>query len=271
MKEAEALELVKFLNLENAESIEEAKEKFSAQWIKSEELSSKIGRVTGSITNVARKAFEPFGIVLTEDDFKDKKVEEVIRSASERAKESFEAQREEWEKRASGNGSETLIKEWESKYKSLEKKHNDVDSARQDVMTQFEKYKEKVKEETKVNSINSIFEKELTAIKIDPSVSDITLRGFKSVIAEKYVIDLEDDGNAIVKDKKSGERLKSTAKAGSFLGISDVLLKEATDAGIIQKNVHQGKSINQRGAYIPAIEPVQTNKTKSVNPRFLGM
>ena len=73
MKEAEALELVKFLNLESAESIEEAKEKFTQQWIKSEELSSKIGRVTGSITNVARKAFEPFGIVLTEDDFKDKK------------------------------------------------------------------------------------------------------------------------------------------------------------------------------------------------------
>ena len=257
MKEAEALELVKFLNLENAESIEEAKEKFTAQWIKSEELSSKIGRVTGSITNVARKAFEPFGIVLTEDDFKDKKVEEVLRSASERAKESFEAQREEWEKRASGNGSETLIKEWESKYKSLEKKHNDVDSARQDVMAQFDKYKEKVKEETKITSINSI--------------SDITLRGFKSVIAEKYVIDLEDDGNAIVKDKKSGERLKSTAKAGSFLGISDVLLKEATDAGIIQKNVHQGKPINQRGAYIPAIETTQNVKTKSVNPRFLGM
>jgi hypothetical protein len=138
-------------------------------------------------------------------------------------------------------------------------------------MNQFESYKTKVKEDTKITSINSIFEKELTAIKIDPSVSDITLRGFKSVIAEKYVIDLEDDGNAIVKDKKSGERLKSTAKAGSFLGISDVLLKEATDAGIIQKNVHQGKPINQRGAFIPAIEQPQNNKTKSVNPRFLGM
>ena len=86
MKEAEALELVKFLNLESAESIEEAKEKFTQHWIKSEELSSKIGRVTGSITNVARKAFEPFGIVLTEDDFKDKKVEEKIQENSEEPK-----------------------------------------------------------------------------------------------------------------------------------------------------------------------------------------
>ena len=271
MKPEEAMELVNFLNLSEAESLEEAKDKFQDQWVNSKELNDKIGKINGTIHQVAKRAFEPFGVTLTEEDFKDKKVEEVLRSASERAKESFEAQREEWEKRASGNGSETLIKEWESKYKSLEKKHNEIDSARQDVMTQFEKYKEKVKEETKISSINSIFEKELTAIKIDPSVSDITLRGFKSVIAEKYVIDLEDDGNAIVKDKKSGERLKSTAKAGSFLGISDVLLKEATDAGIIQKNVHQGKPINQRGAYIPAIEPVQSNKTKSVNPRFLGM
>ena len=55
------------------------------------------------------------------------------------------------------------------------------------------------------------------------------------------------------------------------MGINDVLLKEATDAGIIQKNVHQGKMVNQKGAYIPALETTQNNKTKSVNPRFFGM
>jgi hypothetical protein len=44
LKENEALELLKFLNLSDAETVEEAKEKFTAAWIKSEELSSKIIR-----------------------------------------------------------------------------------------------------------------------------------------------------------------------------------------------------------------------------------
>jgi hypothetical protein len=274
LKENEAQELLKFLNLSEAETIDEAKEKFSAAWIKSEELSSKIGRVTGSIANVARKAFEPFGVIMTEEDFKDKKIEDVIRGASEKAKESFEAQREEWEKRASGNGSEAVIQEWEKKYKTLEKKSVELDGARQDAITQFDQYKEKVKTDQKASTINSVFEKELSAIKLDPSVSEITIRGFKSVIADKYVIDLEEDGSPIMKDKTSGERLKSTAKAGQFLAISEVLLKEATDAGIIQKNPHAGKTFGSNAK--PTFQQGQgttaaDQKVRTVNPRFMGI
>lgn len=271
MKEAEAMELVKFLNLNEAESIEEAKEKFTATWSKSEEISAKIGRLTGTIANVARKSFEPFGVVLTDEDFKDKKIEDVIRGASEKAKESFETQRAEWEKRASGNGSETVIQEWEKKYKTLEKKTAELDGARQDAMSQFEQYKEKVKTEQKAASINSIFEKELSAVKLDPSVSEITVRGFKSVIADKYIIDIEDDGKTIVKDKKSGEQILSSAKAGTFLGISDVLLKEATEAGIIQKNPHAGKPAGGGGKPAAAQPNEMQGKARSVNPRFLGL
>ena len=64
MKQEDALELVKFLNLEEATDLEAAKEKFQENWIKQEEFSSKIGKLTGTIANVTRKAFEPFGIVL---------------------------------------------------------------------------------------------------------------------------------------------------------------------------------------------------------------
>jgi len=234
MKQEEALELVKFLNLEEATDLEAAKEKFQENWIKQEEVSSKIGKLTGTIANVTRKAFEPFGIVLTDEDFKGQKVEEVIRNASEKAKSEYEKQREDWEKRASGNGSEALIQEWEKKYKSLERKSNELDSARQDVMSQFENYKQQVATEMKNSKINNSFEKELANLKLDPTVNEYTIRGFKSAVTEKYVIDLEEDGAFIVKDKKTGERLKSKAKAGSVLSVSDVLLKEATEAGIIQ-------------------------------------
>ena len=270
ISEQQAVEVLKFLNLESVESVEEAKEKFQQSWTKNEEVSGKIGRLTGSIANVTRKAFEPFGVVLSEDDFKEKKVEDVIRSASEKAKGEFEKQRAEWEQRASGNGSEELIKEWEKKYKALEKKSAEIDSARQDAMSQFETFKNQVVIDSKKAKVDSAFEKELSAIKLDSSVNEFTLRGFKSALAEKYEIDIEESGNIVVKDRAVGERIKSKDKAGSFLGLSDVLIKEATDAGIIQKNVHSGKPF-QRVAQIQSADTTQQNpKQRSVNPRFFG-
>jgi hypothetical protein len=268
IKQEEALELIKFLNLEEAADLEAAKEKFQENWIKQEEVSGKIGKLTGTIANVTRKAFEPFGIVLTDEDFKGQKVEEVIRNASERAKSEFEKQREDWEKRASGNGSEALLQEWEKKYKQLERKTNELDSARQDVMSQFESYKTQVATDIKTSKINSSFEKELGALKLDPSVNEYTIRGFKSAVTDKYAIDLEDDGAFVVKDKATGERLKSKEKAGSFLTMSDVLIKEATEAGIIQKNPHAGAKFPTRNPLIPQLEAASDKKLKGINPRF---
>jgi len=270
MKAEEALELMKFLNLDQAENVEEAKEKFQENWIESKEMSAKIGKLTGTISNVTRKAFEPFGVTLTEEDFKDKKVEDVIRNASERAKTEWEKKQEEWEKRASSTGSEELVKEWEKKYKSLEKKVTEVDTARQDAINQFEQFKIKMADEQKSSKINHTFEKELAAIKLDPSVNEYTIRGFKSAIGDKYQLDIEDDGAFVVKDKKTGERLKSKDKAGTFLNLSDVLLKEATEAGIIQKNPHAGKPIPSlvRGGIASPIESNVEKRAKGVNPRF---
>jgi hypothetical protein len=261
---------MKFLNLDQAENVEEAKEKFQENWIESKEVSAKIGKLTGTISNVTRKAFEPFGITLTEEDFKEKKVEEVIRNASERAKSEYEKQKEEWEKRATSTGSEELVRDWEKKYKSLEKKVTEVDTARQDAINQFEQFKIKMAEEQKSSKINYTFEKELSSIKLDPSVNEFTIRGFKSAIAEKYLLDIEEDGAFVVKDKTSGERLKSKDKAGTFLNLSDILIKEATDAGIVQKNPHAGKTMPSmsRGGIVSPIESNVDKRAKGINPRF---
>jgi hypothetical protein len=105
-------------------------------------------------------------------------------------------------------------------------------------------------------------------LKLDPSVNEYTIRGFKSAVTDKYAIDLEDDGAFVVKDKATGERLKSKEKAGSFLSMSDVLIKEATEAGIIQKNPHAGTKIPMRSPLIPQMESAGEKKLKGINPRF---
>jgi hypothetical protein len=269
IKPEEALEIVNFLNLNEAENLEEAKEKFQENWVNSKELNEKLGKINGTIAHVAKRAFEPFGVTLTEEDFKDKKAQDVLRMASERAREAYEKQQEEWQQRADKSGSEELVKEWEKKHKSLERKLTEVDTARQEAINQFEQFKIKIADEQKQSKINHTFERELSAIKLDPSVNEFTIKGFKATIGEKYAIDLEDDGNIFVKDKKSGERLKSKEKAGSFLNLSDVLLAEATAAGIIQKNPSAGQRVPRPGqAIIPPIESQSDKRIKGVNPRF---
>jgi flagellar biosynthesis GTPase FlhF len=271
IKPEEALEIVNFLNLNEAESLEEAKEKFQENWVNSKELSEKLGKINGTIAHVAKRAFEPFGVTLTEEDFKDKKAQDVLRMASERAREAYEKQQEEWQQRADKSGSEELVKEWEKKYKSLERKVNEVDTARQEAINQFEQFKQNIAEEQKQSKINHTFERELSAIKLDPTVNEFTIKGFKATIGEKYAIDLEDDGNIYVKDRKSGERLKSKEKAGSFLNLSDVLLQEATAAGIIMKNPSAGQRVPRPGqAIIPQLESQSDKKIKGINPRFFS-
>lgn len=270
LKQEEQEELIKYLGLEQAESLDKAKEMFQSQFTKAEELNSKIGKITGSIANVARKAFSPFGVELTDDDFRDKKIEDVLRDASTRAKESYEAKAKEWETRASGNGSEELIKEWEKKHTALERKFKEEEKARQEAIEGLESFKTQVAQEKKSNAISSVFENSLRGIKTDPSVSDITMKGFRAVFSEKYDIDLEGDGNIVVKDKKSGERIKSDKKAGSFLTLEELMLKEATDANIIQKNPNAGtpRTPNFGGRQNNDTEPPR--KVKGLNPLFTG-
>jgi flagellar biosynthesis GTPase FlhF len=268
MKPEEAMELVNFLNLSEAESLEEAKDKFQDQWVNSKELNDKIGKINGTIHQVAKRAFEPFGVTLTEEDFKDKKAQDVIRLAADRARENYEKQQEEWQQRASKEGSDELVKEWEKKHKLLEKKLTDVDTARQEAMNQFEQFKIKTAEDNKQSKINLTFERELSAIKLDPTVNEFTIKGFKASIGEKYAIDLEEDGSFIVKDKASGERLKSKDKAGSFLNLSDVLIQEASAAGIVMKNPTAGQRMTKQGAFVPSLESSDNKKMKGINPRF---
>ena len=272
LKPEEQAELVKFLNLEEVESLDKAKEKFQNSFLPVEQHKSTIGKLTGTIATNVKKAFGQIGVQLTDEEFKERKVEEVIVSASEKAKALLDEQKQEWEKRASENGSEEVIKEWEKKYKTVEKKLTEVEQARLDAINGLEQFKIQVETEKKQGKIESVFNSALGSIKFDPTVNEFTKKGFVATINEKYLIDLEEDGNAVVKDKKTGERIKNTSKAGAFLGVDDVMLEEATKAGIIQKNPAAGRPLPKpgQGGYVPPIENDNKPKAK-VNPRFFGV
>ena len=57
IKPEEALEIVNFLNLNEAENLEEAKEKYQENWVNSNELSEKLGKINGTSAHVAKRSF----------------------------------------------------------------------------------------------------------------------------------------------------------------------------------------------------------------------
>lgn len=271
-KMEQATELLKFLKLDSAESVEDAKEKFQQDWVKSDEVAARIGKVTGSIINVARKAWEPFGVVLTEEDFKAKKVEDVFRDASERAKVELDKKEADWKQRITAGGSEELLKDMEKKYKALERKNDESDNARKDVMSQFDTYKKEVAEHNKKVQIDTTFEKELSKIQLDESANEFTVKGFKSTISELYDIDVEETGEVVVRDRSTKERINSKQKAGDFVGLNELLLMEATKANILKKSPHVNARIPFGGSRQPAatVETAESLKRSRVNPNFFG-
>jgi hypothetical protein len=267
LKQEEQAELIKFLGLESHESLEQAKEAFESKFIKSEELTSKIGKITGSIQNTAKKLFEPFGVSLSDEDFKEKKVEEVLKFASEKAKESYTAKVTELEKRASGNANDEVIKEWEGKYTKLEKQLQEQSKAREEAVSAFDNFKAEIENKEKNNKRKSFFEEQLSAVKLDPTASPIALKGFKSHIDENYLIDMEGE-NFVVKSKKTGELIKNEKKAGEFLNLKDILTKEATELNLIMKSSDAGKQ-RQGGANGGRRDENDKPKTiPGLSPRF---
>ena len=110
LKPEEQAELIKFINLDGAESLDQAKELFQAQFVPEKKLSETVGKLTGSVINVARKLFTPFGVELTEEDFKGKKIEEVLKSSAEQAATFHTTKITELESLASGKVDDTILK-----------------------------------------------------------------------------------------------------------------------------------------------------------------
>jgi hypothetical protein len=268
----QAMDLVKFINLHEEDDVEKAKEKFEELYVESKELSRQVGKITGTVLNVAKKGYESLGIAIADEELKDKKVEDILRLGFERVRGEQDKQKEEWEKKATPEGTNELVKEWEKKLKSLERKLSDTESSRQDVITQFESYKTDVKETTKRSKIESIFEKELQGVRLDPSVNALTIKGFKSELSDKYVFDLEEDGTPIVKDKSSLQPLKSKEKANVYMTIAEVIAAEAAKQDLLQKNPGAGRKYTQTtpaGVNVP-LDSVDDRKRKGINPAFFG-
>lgn len=225
------------------ESQEKFKELFEKKYTTKKSVDDSIGSIYGSSIVQIKKALKKFGLKIdkSEEELKQLKPHELYEMASEMILEHYTSEVEKL-KGQSGPVSDEKLKALEQEMDKWKGKFTEADSARQNVVSEYEKYKvesaNQFKNYKKDNAVNEIHSK---FIKWASGVSDLTKRGFFATLDEKYKLDYTDDGKLIPLNK-DGSRIPHPTKSGEFIeDYQSVIQKEAIEADVWEKNPHAGK------------------------------
>lgn len=232
----ETKDILEALDLgDDVTTLDQLKEKHSKKFVtlssahENEEIKSKVvGKVLGSLTTHAKKAFD-----LTPDEIKDKKLEEVLEIASSKYKNKFTEL-----ETSSKKGKDELVIDLEAKLEKYKKDALEFKSAAdlaskalQEKEGLFEQEKKGWKRNSLFDTVKKDLEKELIS-DIDP----LKLKGFNSEIAEKYIFEVDETGEALAVYNKDKTRVQDPKKLGSFLSPKDLLIQEASKNKLIKMN-----------------------------------
>ena len=247
-------DILEYLGVDKStDSIEKFKETFEPEFIRKKliaedkEIVSQItGKALGSLTTKAKSIAKKYGVELSADEIKDKKVEEIQELAFEKLAASNLSAVNELQAKV-GQGKDDAVKEWEGKYQKLESKFNDTSKLHATTLSEFTAFKEQTAGQIKGIKLATLKDAAFGKLKLKSNISDIEKAGFNSIVQEKYSFDLDEKGELFVADKK-GERIKSEKVTGTFKNIDEVLQEEAIKANVYAINPKGGAPAPQQGA-----------------------
>jgi len=126
---------------------------------------------------------------------------------------------------------------------------------------ELEKTKSEFTSQLKGFKVNSIMKDAKGKLAWSDQVNEITKLGFDVKLSEKYVLDLDENDNPVLMDKK-GQKIPHPKKTGTFLTIDEVLDMELDAAGLKKKNNLDGKTTFTSGK--------QTQQATVSKPRFIA-
>lgn len=187
------------------------------------------GQVTGILTRKIAAEFE-----LSDEDLKEKKIEDIISLSSSKYKSKIEDLTKEGKK-----DYDQKLADYETKTERLKKEAMEFKAQNEGLVKTYSEKENEWKTEKKNWAINSVFSKakESVSVNFNSDVDDLKKLGFDTLIANKYKFDLsETDGEILVYDKSTNKRVENTDKLGSFYSVEEILKKEAAVAGLIKMN-----------------------------------
>lgn len=130
-------------------------------------------------------------------------------------------------------GNSQKVKELEEQIQKLDRDAKSYKSMLDEKDSEFSQFKEQVETEKKNWFINQTYNESFKKHKLSDTVDEYKLKGFESIIREKYKFDLED--NKVVVYNSDGERVKNS-KRSDFATIDEVLATELEAANMLKKN-----------------------------------
>lgn len=229
------------LNADEIKTLDDFKAKFDGEFIrranvKNDEkiVSAIVGQRIGSIETAVRRLAKENGVEIG-DDYKDKKVEEIIGFVEGTIKTNHTNKLAELENQLKGS-SDDRIKAWEQKYSKLETRFSETNDLLTGVKTQLETVQKDSDNRLKEYKIGDSHKSALNTLKFKNGITDVERIGFETLIKSKYVLDLDEEGNALILDAKSKKQIPNTNKAGTFMSPSEIYDMELASAGLKQQN-----------------------------------
>jgi phage-related minor tail protein len=270
-------EIFKYLELNPESDWKEVKAAFDEKFVKADPSVIKsrtelygglLAEVNGAILGKVKGLAKSLGIELTSEDIKDKKTVEVIEflnAKSEGVLSGYTTKLSELEtevKDAKKSGASAKdVEKLQQEVEAWKQKHNDVNGLLQNTVTEFDSYKNNVAEKENNFVISQYKNAEISKVKLK-TASDYERKGWLSEVDSKYQLQRDGD-NVIVRDKE-GKQVPNPDKAGAFMTYSEVLLKEAKEAKLLDDNPHTGKTIQRpQPAAIPGAESGEKYVVKS--------
>lgn len=186
-------------------------------------IGAEVGRITGSITVAAARSFN-----LSKDEIKDKKIEEVLDLGATKFNTEITALK------AGAGEPDKKVKEWETKYSTLEKDANSYKSMIEAKDAELTKTKEDAAKSIKQHKINFILTDAKAKVKLKDGINEAEKNGFNYELEKNSIFDLDENDKPIVLTSK-GEKVKN-AKGTDFVTLDEYLETTANKLGILKLN-----------------------------------
>jgi hypothetical protein len=244
-------ELLKFIAPEilESEDLEQAKQILTSTFIKKSEAAKDedvrkqvSGSLLGKLDTFVNQQAKQLNVEFDEG-VKSGKLEDKLSFLTTKVSENLETYKSQIDKGVGDDFKKKLELEYQAKIEKLnldlQTKTEMLDNTVQKLTTIEAEYK--TKERNRI--ITDAFTKAKSEIQFSPEADNLKLKGFEATFNEKYKVELDENNSVIVLDSSTNKPIQNPNKMNDFLGLSDVLKKEAEENNLLQKAAAAGSKV----------------------------
>lgn len=229
----------------DGESDEDFQKAFNTKYVpaatlhETEQFKRAIGNTLGSITTKLKGHFKTHGLELSNEDIKDKSLEDIVNvglgKIVEQHGQAFEAEK------AKNNGKPSeREKALEADLLKIKGDYSVIESANKKQKEEFETERTNWSANAKKQNIDN-FKGKLWGSYAWGTENELERTGFQAKIDSKYDFDLDEKGNGVIIDRATGNKIPNPKVNSTFLSPEDILQKEGIENKVYKLNPDGGK------------------------------